>query len=71
MTKEQYEQAKDYRHDIGLLDSVIYSQKQNHWVKFVTPDGGNDSGYSDVFLEDFKKWVEKEREKLLKLFEEL
>ena len=71
MTKEQYTQARDYSRDIELLDSIMYSQKQRHWVKFVTPDGCNGSGYSDVFLDDFKEWVVKEQEKLLKLFEEL
>ena len=71
MTNEQYRQARDYVHDIELLDSIIHSQNKNHWVQFVTPDGCHDPGYSDVFLDDFKEWVTKEEEKLSKLLEEL
>jgi hypothetical protein len=71
MTNEQYRQARDYVHDIELLDSIMYSQNKRHWVQFVTPDGCHDSGSSDVFLEDFKEWVTKENEKLSKLLEEL
>lgn len=71
MTKEQYEQARDYVHDIELLKSIIYSQNERHWVKFVTPDGCNDMGYSDVFLDDFEKWVKEEKTKLSVLLEKL
>ena len=71
MTKEQYRQARDYVKDIELLDSIIYSHNKNHFVKFVTPDGCNNIGSSDVFLDDFKGWITKEKEKLSKLFEEI
>jgi hypothetical protein len=71
MTKEQYDTARDYRQDIYLLDCIRDSQLKNHWVKFVTPDGLNREGYSDVLVDDFEEWVQKEREKLEKLFEEL
>lgn len=71
MTTEQYILAKDYRHDIELLDSIRKSQLKDHWVEFSTPDGCNGSAYSDAFIEDFEEWVMKEKEKLSKLFEEL
>lgn len=71
MTREQYEQAREYVQDIELLDSIMYSQNKNHWVQFVTPDGCHDSGSSNVFLEDFEEWVQKEKEKLSELLEEL
>lgn len=71
MTREQYSQAQKYVQDIELLDSIAYSQNKNHWVKFVTPDGCNGSGYSDVFLDDFKKWVKEEKVKLSVLLERL
>ena len=71
MTKEQYDMAKDYRHDIELLDSIRDSQLKDHWVEFTTPDGCNGSAYSDAFIEDFEEWVQKEKEKLEKLLEEL
>lgn len=71
MTKEQYEQARDYVKDIELLDSIACSQNKKHWVQFVTPDGCHNSGYSDVFLEDFKKWVKEEKVKLSVLLEKL
>lgn len=71
MTKEQYTLAQDYVHDVELLKSIIYSQNERHWVQFVTPDGCHGSGHSDVFLDDFKEWVMKEKEKLSKLLEEL
>lgn len=71
MTKEQYEQAREYVHDIEILKSIIYSQNERHWVKFVTPDGCNNSCYSDVFLDDFERWVKEEKEKLSELLEEL
>lgn len=71
MTKEQYELARDYTHDIKLLDSIRDSQLKDHWVEFSTPDGCRGSAYSDVFLDDFKEWVQKEKEKLEKLLEEL
>jgi len=71
MTKEQYDMAKDYRHDIYLLDCIMNSQLKSHWIKFVTPDGLNMDAYSDAFIEDFEEWVKKEKEKLEKLFEEL
>lgn len=71
MTTEQYTLAKDYRHDIYLLDCIRDSQLKNHWIKFVTPDGLNMDAYSDAFIEDFEEWVQKEKEKLEKLFEEL
>ena len=71
MTNEQYEQARDYVHDIKLLDSIRDSQLKDHWVEFTTPDGCRGSAYSDVFLDDFEEWVMKEKEKLLDLLEEL
>ena len=71
MITEQYTLAKDYRHDIELLDSIRDSQLKDHWVEFTTPDGCNGSAYSDVFVDDFEEWVQKEKEKLEKLFEEL
>lgn len=71
MTTEQYTLAKDYRHEIYLLDRIMNSQLKSHWIKFVTPDGLNMDAYSDVFIEDFKEWAQKEKEKLEKLFEEL
>ena len=71
MTKEQYELAQDYRHDIDLLNSIRDSQLKDHWVNFTTPDGCDGSAYSEVFLDDFEEWVQKEKEKLVKLFEEL
>ena len=71
MITEQYTLAKDYRHDIELLDSIRDSQLKDHWVEFTTPDGCNGSAYSDAFIEDFEEWVQKEKEKLEKLFEEL
>ena len=71
MTKEQYELAQDYRHDIELLNSIRDSQLKDHWVNFTTPDGCDGSAYSEVFLDDFEEWVQKEKEKLVKLFEEL
>lgn len=71
MTKEQYTLAQDYMHDIKLLDSIRKSQLKDHWVNFTTPDGCDGSAYSEVFLDDFEEWVQKEKEKLEKLFEEL
>ena len=71
MITEQYTLAKDYRHDIELLDSIRNSQLKDHWVEFTTPDGCNGSAYSDAFIEDFEEWVQKEKEKLEKLLEEL
>lgn len=71
MTKEQYTLAQDYVHDIELLDSIRKSQLKDHWVEFTTPDGCKGSAYSDVFVDDFKEWVMKEKEKLSKLLEEL
>jgi hypothetical protein len=71
MTKEQYTLAQDYVHDIDLLDSIRNSQLKDHWVNFTTPDGCDGSAYSDVFIEDFEEWVQKEKEKLEKLLEEL
>ena len=71
MITEQYTLAKDYRHDIELLDSIRDSQLKDHWVEFTTPDGCNGSAYSDVFVDDFEEWVQKEKEKLEKLLEEL
>lgn len=71
MTRTQYDTAKDYRKDICLLDCIRDSQLKDHWVKFVTPDGLDREAYSDTFIEDFEEWVQKEREKLEKLFEEL
>ena len=71
MTKEQYELAQDYRHDIELLNSIRDSQLKDHWVNFTTPDGCDGSAYSEVFLDDFEEWIQKEKEKLVKLFEEL
>ena len=71
MTKEQYNLACDYEHDIELLNSIRDSQLKDHWVNFTTPDGCDGSAYSEVFLDDFEEWVQKEKEKLVKLFEEL
>jgi hypothetical protein len=71
MTKEQYDTARDYVHDIDLLDSIRKSQLKDHWVNFTTPDGCDGSAYSDVFIDDFEEWVQKEKEKLEKLIEEL
>ena len=71
MTKEQYTLANDYVHDIKLLDSIRDSQLKDHWVNFTTPDGCDGSAYSEVFLDDFEKWVQKEKFKLAKLLEEL
>lgn len=71
MTKEQYTLAQDYVHDIQLLDSIRKSQLKDHWVEFTTPDGCKGSAYSDVFLEDFEKWVKEEKTKLSVLLEKL
>ena len=71
MITEQYTLAKDYRHDIELLDSIRDSQLKDHWVEFTTPDGCNGSAYSDAFIDDFEEWVQKEKEKLEKLLEDL
>jgi hypothetical protein len=71
MTKEQYTLAQDYVHDIDLLNSIRNSQLKDHWVNFTTPDGCSDSAYSEVLVDDFEEWVNKEKEKLEKLFEEL
>jgi hypothetical protein len=71
MTKEQYTLAQDYVHDIDLLDSIRNSQLKDHWVNFTTPDGCDGSAYSEVFIDDFEEWVQKEKEKLEKLLEEL
>ena len=71
MITEQYTLAKDYRHDIELLDSIRDSQLKDHWVEFTTPDGCNGSAYSDAFIDDFEEWIQKEKEKLEKLLEEL
>lgn len=71
MTQNQYDTARDYRQDIYLLDCIRDSQLKNHWVKFVTPDGLDREAYSDTFIDDFEEWVQKERGKLEKLFEEL
>ena len=71
MTEKQYELAQDYVHDIELLDSIRKSQLKDHWVEFTTPDGCKGSAYSDVFVDDFKKWVEEEKTKLSVLLEEL
>lgn len=67
MTKEQYTLAQDYVHDIELLDSIRDSQLKDHWVEFTT-DGCRSSAYSDTFIEDFEEWVQKEKERLEKLF---
>lgn len=71
MTKEQHTLACDYMHDIELLDSIRDSQLKDHWVEFTTPDGCKGSAYSDVFVDDFERWVKEEKEKLSKLLEEL
>lgn len=71
MTKGQYTLAQDYVHDIELLDSIRDSQLKDHWINFTTPDGCDGSAYSDVFIDDFEEWVQKEKEKLEKLLEEL
>ena len=71
MTKEQYNLECDYMHDIELLDSIRDSQLKDHWVNFTTPDGCNGSAYSEVFVDDFEEWVQKEKKKLEKLLEEL
>ena len=71
MTKEQYTLANDYVHDIELLDSIRNSQLKDHWVEFSTPDGCRASAYSEIFMDDFEEWVQKEKEKLEKLLEEL
>lgn len=71
MTKEQYNLGCDYVHDIELLNSIRNSQLKDHWVNFTTPDGCDGSAYSDVFIDDFEDWVQKEKEKLEKLLEEL
>ena len=61
MTKEQYDIAQDYVHDIELPDSIRDSQLKDHWVEFTTPDGCNGSAYSDAFIEDFEEWVRKKK----------
>ena len=66
MTREKVESAEALIRDIDILEVIRDAQNKSYWIKFLTPLTGEEQLEfgSDTFLDDFKKFVADEIDKL-------
>ena len=71
MTKETFNKAVYINHDITSLKEIKSEQDKNHWVGFRTPTNDIESFWNPEIMNDFKEFVEKELEKVEKMFSDI
>lgn len=71
MTRQEFDKINSALAMIHLLETVIYSAEEDHFIKIVTPETGSDSYITGYTRDRFIEWVKQEKEILCKYFSNL